>query len=464
MSDVTVLNLGKTPSRTVLKLSWPAIAEQFLISAASLIDTAMVGSLGPAATAAVGINASTIWLIEGFSTALSAGFMYVVAHSLGEHNVSSAKRAVRQAVISSFILGLITMLITELISPHLCLWLGGDMEIYSLARSYLSIVGFGMLFKSITIILSSVLRAAGNTKTPLRINIAANIANVVGNFFLIYSTRKVTAGSFSFNILGLGLGVKGAAASTAFSNILSGILLLSAIYTVSTPVKLKIKGDYRFTKKVMTKVLGISFPVAVERTTICLGQIMLTRILSSVGTIAIAVHQLVNQCESIMYLPAYGFASSGTTLIGQSLGAKDVKKADNFAKLLFIINSIFILLLCIPIFIFSKEILTLFTPSEETIRLGDIALKMTAGTEVLFSLTVVMGGICRGSGDVKFPLFLSLGGMWIIRLLPAYIFAHAFNMGVIGVELAIAIDVSVRGIICIVRLLNGKWKPKQLIK
>ena len=91
MSDSTVLNLGKTPARTVLMLSWPAIAEQFLISAASLIDTAMVGSLGPIATAAVSINVSTVWLAEGFSTALSAGFMYIIAHSIGEGNLDKSR-------------------------------------------------------------------------------------------------------------------------------------------------------------------------------------------------------------------------------------------------------------------------------------------------------------------------------------------------------------------------------------
>ena len=262
MSDVTVLNLGKTPTRTVLMLSWPAIVEQFLISMASLIDTAMVGSIGPQATAAVAINVSTIWLIEGFSTALSAGFMYVIAHSLGEGNVVSAKRAVRQSITSSVLLGTLTMIIVELIAPFLCIWLGGAEEIYQASRSYLSIIGFGMIFKSLTIILSSSLRAAGNTKTPLQINIAANLINIFGNFMLIYGTRSLSFGNFSFTVWGAGLGVSGAALSTMFSQIVSGVLLLSALYIVKTPVKLKIKGDYRLTRTVVSKVIKISIPVA----------------------------------------------------------------------------------------------------------------------------------------------------------------------------------------------------------
>ncbi len=460
MTDVTVLNLGKTPTRTVLKLSWPAIVEQFLISMASIIDTAMVGSLGPNATAAVAINTSTIWLLEGFSTALSAGFMYVISHALGEQNTYNAKRAVRQSITSALILGITITILVELISPYLCIWLGGEEEIYQSARSYLSIIGFGMVFKSLTIVLSSVLRAAGNTKTPLRINIAANLINILGNFLLIYSTRQIVLGKMSFTVWGAGFAVSGAAMSTAFSQFVSGMLLLIALYRVNTPIKLKIKGDYRLSKKLISKVISISIPVAMERITLCCGQIVLTRIISSVGTIALAVHQLVNQCESIMYLPAYGFAASGTTLIGQSIGAKDMKKADKFAKILFIVNIIFIACLCLPIFIFARQIMSFFTPSAETIALGNIALKITAATEVLFSLTVVMGGICRGSGDVKFPLLLSLGGMWIIRLLPAYIFANILGFGVIGIETAIGIDVSIRGIICILRLKSGKWKPK----
>ncbi len=459
MSDVTVLNLGKTPARTVLMLSWPAIAEQFLVSMASLIDTAMVGSLGPSATASVAINVSTLWLIEGFSTALSAGFMYVIAHSLGEGNVSYAKQAAKQAITTSLFLGTITMIIAELISPYLCIWLGGKAEIYNDARMYLSILGFGMIFKSLTIILSSVLRAAGNTKTPLRINIAANLINIAGNFLLINSTRTMTVAGRSFTMWGAGLGVSGAAAATAISQFVSGVLLLIAMYRAATPIRLDIRGSYSLTKNIMSKVIKISVPVAMERMTLSLGQIVLTSIISSAGTIALAVHQLVNQCESMMYLPAYGFASSATTLVGQSLGAGDGKLADRFARLLFIINTAFILIICVPMFIFSGQVISLFTPSAETIALGDIALKINAGTEPLFAITVVMGGICRGSGDVKFPLFLSLGGMWLIRLTLAFIFTHFFGFGVIGVEAALGIDVTVRGLLCIHRLLSKKWNP-----
>ncbi len=459
MSDVTVLNLGKTPTRTVLKLSWPAIVEQFLVSIASLIDTAMVGSLGPTATAAVAINVSTLWLIEGFSTALSAGFMYVIAHSIGKGDIPDAKQAAKQAVTASFLLGTITMIIVELISPYLCLWLGGEAEIYNDARMYLSILGFGMIFKSLTIIMSSVLRCAGNTKTPLRINVTANLINIIGNFLLINSTRTLTVAGHSFTMWGAGLGVPGAGLATIISQAVSGIFLLIALYVANTPIKLKIRGGYRLTKDTMSQVIKISLPVAMERITISLGQIVLTSIISSAGTIALAVHQLVNQCESLMYLPAYGFASSATTLVGQSLGAGDGELATKFARLLFIINTVFIMIICIPMFIFSAQIISLFTPSAETVALGDIGLKINAGTEPLFALTIVMGGICRGSGDVKFPLFLSLGGMWLIRLTLAFIFTRYCGFGVIGIEAALGIDVSIRGLLCIHRLLSEKWNP-----
>lgn len=459
MSDATVLNLGKTPSRTVLKLSWPAIAEQFLISMASLIDTAMVGSLGPIATAAVSINVSTIWLAEGFSTALSAGFMYMIATSIGEGNLDNARSATRQSITASILLGAITSIIILLISPHLCIWLGGKPEVYNDARNYLTFIGYGMIFKAMTIILSSSLRAAGNMKAPLRINIVANLLNVIGNFILIYPTRSISLFGNTFIMPGVGLGVEGAAISTSLSYLISAFMLLVSLYIVNTPAKLTFKGSYLFTIKIMKRVIKISIPVALERITLCLGQIVLTKLLSGAGTIALAVHQLVNQCESLMYLPAYGFASSGTTLIGQSIGANKSKMADDFAKTLFIINEIFILIICIPMFIFAGPIISLFTPSAETVELGIIALRITAASEPLFALTVVMGGICRGSGDVKFPLIISLGGMWFIRLTLAFLFSHILDYGLIGIEIALAIDVSIRGIVCIWRLKSGKWNP-----
>ncbi|MCI1958552.1 MAG: MATE family efflux transporter [Clostridia bacterium] len=462
MVDSTVLNLGKTPANTVFKLSWPAIAEQLLTSMASLIDTAMVSSAGAAATASVAINVSTVWLLNGMFTALSAGYMYIVAHSIGEQRIERACDAARESITASALIGLVLMILVELIiAPNFPVWLGGSDEIIPDARSYMHILGFAMVSQAFTVVFSDVIRGAGNTRLPLLANFIGNICNIIGNFLLIFDTRMVTFFDNSYTLWGAGLGVSGAAISTSMSQTVSGVILFAALFLANTPIKLKFKGDYKLKYQTTIRMLRISIPVLIERMTICVGQVILTGIISGAGTIGLAVHQLVNQVESILYLPAYGFATTATTLVGQSLGANNEKKADEFVHIICVANTLMLIGVCIVVFIFAKQIIAILTPNAEVVRLGNIGLKITAATEPFFAISVVMGGICRGSGDVKFPLIVSLVGMWILRLFPAYLLAFTFGFGVIGIEAAIGFDVTLRGFACVLRLKSGKWKLKK---
>ncbi|MDO5551753.1 MAG: MATE family efflux transporter, partial [Lachnospiraceae bacterium] len=156
-----VLTLGKSIPETILRLSAPAILEQFLICLASLIDTAMVGSIGAAATASVAINISTVWLINGFITALSVGFSFLVSHSVGEGNQQKTESVVRQSITASILLGLV--LTTAVLSIHRILpkLLGAAPDVLPNAQLYLGILGIGLVPQTLGVVLSAVLRSAG---------------------------------------------------------------------------------------------------------------------------------------------------------------------------------------------------------------------------------------------------------------------------------------------------------------
>lgn len=111
IDNTNPLFAGKSIPKIIIQLSWPAILEQFLICMANLADTAMVGSIGPAATASVAINISSVWLINGFITALSAGFSYLVSHAIGEGNKTKVESAVRQSLTAAILLGFFLTLI-----------------------------------------------------------------------------------------------------------------------------------------------------------------------------------------------------------------------------------------------------------------------------------------------------------------------------------------------------------------
>ena len=472
-SSANALALGKSIPETILRLSGPAILEQFLICLTSLMDTAMVGSAGAAATASVAINISTIWLINGCITALSVGFSFLVSHSVGEGNQEKTQSVVRQSIIASAALGAVLM--TAVFSLHRILpkLLGASSDVLPNAQAYLGIISLGLIPQALGVVLSAVLRSAGNTKLPMAANLCTNLLNVAGNFLLIYPSRTLSLpwgrtslamaapaasvltvsapaasaltaadptasltakATQTIPIWGAGLGIRGAAIATALSQYALALIMLYHIFHAPTPARISPRGNYRLQKRTLGSLFRISVPVLLERCTLCLGQISLTAIISGLGTIPLAAHYLTNQTEGLLYLPAYGFAYTATTLIGQSLGAKDRTLASRFCRDICIISTVVIVAACVPVFCLARFIIRLFTTDPQVAALGTTTIQIAAATEIFFSFSVIASGI---------------GLVWLA--------ARVLTLGVAGVWIAIAIDCFVRSVLFLNRLIRGKW-------
>lgn len=459
-SDTSFIeNLERNIPKTIMTLAWPAILEQFLICMATLMDTAMVGSIGAIATASVAVNISTVWLINGFITALSAGFSFLVSHAVGEGQKEHTRSITYQAITCALGLGMFLMLAVQLICRPLPHWLGAAPEVIPYAQTYMHIIGFGLIPQTLAVVLSSVFRSAGNTRIPLAANLTSNAFNIVGNFLLIYPARQLTIEGHSFPMWGAGLGTAGAALSTAASQYLLAAILLGFLVWKNTPVQIRLfQNCYRVQKPLFRQIWHISFPVLLERLTLTSGQIALTAMISSLGTIPLAAHYLTNQTEGLLYLPAYGFSYTATALVGQSLGARRRDLADKFALYICLLGSAVILLACIPVTIWSGPIIGLFSNDPEVVGLGTRTLAIAAATEIFFSFFVIACGIFRGAGDVRFSLLVSVLGMWGLRIGLVYIATRPLQLGVVGVWLAIAVDCLLRMVLCIWRLKSGRWK------
>ena len=428
--DILSAQAQKHINLTILKLAWPAILEQFLICMASLADTAMVGSIGASATAAVAVNISSIWLINGFITSLSVGFSYLISHAVGSGDEARSRQITAQGLVCSAILGLLLALGVELVCHPLPIWLGAAPEVIPQAQRYMQIIGYGLTAQTLSV-----------------------------NFFLIYPARTLSFGGHTISVFGAGLGVAGAACSTMLSQIFLLVILLVFLTTAKTPVRLNLlRAGYRIEKQVLRQLFHISIPVLLERLTLTSGQVALTAMISGLGTISLAAHYLTNQTEGLLYLPAYGFAYTATALVGQALGAGRKDFADRFAFRICWIGSAVIIAACVPVAMFSRPIISLFSREPEVIALGSQTLFIAAATEIFFSFTVIAGGISRGSGDVRFSLLVSIIGMWGLRIGLVWLAIHPLGLGVAGVWLAIAADCFIRMVLCIWRIKSRKWR------
>lgn len=444
----------------VMLLAWPAILEQIMITAVQYVDTAMVGRLGASATAAVGLMSSSIWLFNGLFGAAAVGFSVQVAQYLGAGRAESAREVTAQSLRFILLFGVLVGAVALGLSFPLPHWLGAAPDVAPEAGWYFRIIAVGMPFTLGVNMVSAILRCAGDTRSPMILNTLINVINMVLNFFLIYPSRSIPLFGREVFVPGAGLGVKGAAlASIIATGIVFGIFLL-LLFRRPSPVRLSHADSRSLRPDCLRTVVRLGVPVALERVTMCMAQILITGLISGIGTVAMAANHLAVTAESLSYSPAYGVAVAATTLVGQAIGAGRKDLAMRFAKMTTYIGIGIMTLGGILLYVLATPLITLFTPDQAVIALGTRVLRIVAFAEPLFGAAIVSSGALRGAGDSRGPFLICLGTMWGVRLTLNLLLVKP--LGLIGVWLAMAAELIARGVIFLTRLFSGRWMHMEL--
>lgn len=439
-------------------LAWPSVVDQALQTVVQYVGSAMVGRIGPQASAAIGLTTTVTWLINSPFFAMGIGVLAYISSSIGAQEYSKAKKASVQSIIIMLVLGITVGLAALLTSPFLPKWLGASPEIQRDASLYFGIICLPMVFRSSSIIFSSVLRAAGDMKTPMAVNMAMNGINIVLNFFLIYNTRTISIGGFSFSLYGAGLGVTGAAIAAAVSYCVSGILMFAALYRnkLVSPKGEKLRLD----KPIMNKCIDIGFPIALERVGLCLGYVVFSSLVTKLGTIALAAHSIALTAEQAFYIPGYGMQASAATLVGNARGERDEKKLRNVASTTIWITVALMTITGGLLFLLPGQVMSIFTQDPDVIKAGATVLRIVAVSEPMFGALVIFEGIFNGLGDTKVPFIFTIFCMWGVRIVSTYLCVNVFGLGLNAVWLCMIADNLVRFILLLTRFLRGGWKGK----
>lgn len=442
----------KSRINTLWRLSWPAIIEQVLGTMVSYVDTAMVGVLGAAGTAAVSVNAAPIWLINGILVGVGVGYSVQVSNAVGAGDAERVRRVIRQSFLAALVCGLAACLLYEGISGSLPRWLGAKPDVLPHAVNYLRIYAAALPLSAFLSIFSAVLRCMGNTKAPLLFNTAANLLNVVLNFFFIYPTRE----QWGFTIPGAGWGVEGAGAATAISIAAAGAATCFAAFRqgrFATSLREGIRPD----PVIIRRAAGLGLPSAAERATINLGQIATTALVAHMSTVALAANQIATTAEGLCYLPAYGIGYAAIALVGQSVGAGKREDAEAYGNLTAALGFLLCLVTGGALFLFAPLLAGLFNTDPGVVAEAALALRVVAFAEPFFALSIILTNALRGGDDVRFPMIAGLVCMWLVRVPLACLLVLRFGFGLEGVWGAMAVDLTLRGILCAVRWKRGKW-------
>ena len=434
--------------RLIIGLSIPSILAQISATVMFFIDASMVGHLGAKASAAIGLVETTGWLMGGLGAAANMGFSVQVAHAIGANDFERARRVLRQSLVCCLLWSLSITSIALMVSGRLPFWLGGSAEIAHDASLYFSIIGMAGIFFQMSGLAGSMLKCSGNMKIPSMLNICMCVMDVVFNYLFIYV---------------MDMGVMGAAIGTGLAELLTACLMMYYLLVRANMLSLvKVGGNrlenFKPRADVVRNAFRIGAPMGLQHMLMGGAQIVSTLIVAPLGTVAIAAHSLGITVESLCYMPGFGIAEAATTLVGQSFGAGKRMLTLSFARMSTGLGIAVMTLMGVLMWIFASELMSLMTPVDEIIAIGAECLRIEAFAEPMFAASIVINGIFIGAGDTLRPAIMSLASMWGVRLTLAALLATTY--GLPGVWTAMAVELTFRGIIFMVRLMQGGWMKK----
>lgn len=414
----------------ILALAWPTILEELLQTAVQYIDTAMVGALGTHATAAVGATTTINWLLGSTVHALGIGFLAYIAQAIGGGKKEDVPKAAAQAVTMVLICGSIFTLLCVSLARIVPVWMQTDPAVRDLASRYFLIVYAPMLPRAAIIIFGTLLRAAGDTKTPMRVGLLVNVCNVILNFLLIYPARTVDVLGVSVWLPGAGWGVLGAAAASAVAFCVGGILMTVCLYRhpLLSPKGYSLKPDLR----VLRPCLRVALPNALQRFGTSLGYVAFASMINALGEMTAAAHTIANTVESAFYIPGYGMQTAAATLAGNAYGAGDRKKVKNLTRMIVFIEVSLMLFTGGLLFAFAPGMMSLFAKDAAVIALGSVVLRMVALSEPFYGVSIVLEGMMLGMGKTVAPFVVNIIGMWGIRIVGTFVCTVFLNMGLVS--------------------------------
>jgi len=413
--------------RRVVNLSLPVLLSSLFQRLVSIVDIFLVGGVGAAAIAAVGLGQFLNFLAMTVFWGLSTGTTVVIAHLRGGGQREDSRRAAFVALIACGVMAVAVSYLGAFHGAKVVRYMGAGPDVMAHGESYIRLVFLYFGFTAGLNILSGIMHGQGDTRTPMTAIILVNILHVVIAWPLIYGRLGSPA-----------YGVNGAAYAI---NISEGI---GFAYLLFQGVRKGYLCWGRPDPALWRRIWRVGYPVALERLAQQSGQLLYSRFILGYGTVAYAAHQVGLSIESLSFMPGAGMGIAAATLMGHSLGARKYRQArvghgEALRLAVLVMGGMAALFLLLP-----GPLLGLFTSEAEVIREGTVFLRLVAFAQVPLALSFVYAGSLRGTGDTFFVFLSTLLSMWGVRVLLAWLVADFLHLSLYAVWGVFVIDWWVR--------------------
>jgi multidrug resistance protein, MATE family len=437
-------------------LALPAVGEQFLNMLVGLSDTYLVGHISTTAAAQLGYDSAqglngvglanyVLWIVTTLYMAGGVGSTALIARATGAKNNAEANDVLRQSVLLGLVLGLIGMVIMYATAPLAMQVLNASPRVTPLGVEFLRITAFSMPLAGIMFLCNATLRGAGDTRTPLLVMLLVNGINILVSWLLIN-------GMWGFPPLG----VAGAAWGTALSRAIGGIIVLLVV--LRGVGILKLDRIPRPDWDIIRRIVRVGLPTGGEQFAFQSALVLFASFITGLGEVAYAAHNVVINAESISFLPGFGFAVAATTLVGQSLGAKDVARARQSGHEAFYQSAIFMGIMGVLFVLIPEFFLGLLTNNRAVVETGALPLRLVGVIQPLLAANFVYAGALRGAGDTMWPLLMKLISPWLVRIPLALLLMNVFGWGLTGAWIAMSADLALQGVLAWWRFRGNRWE------
>ena len=430
------------PQRATLELAWPGIVENFVAFSGQAAIFAFVGQLGAVATSAVGAAFQFSFLLFPIWRSLAIGTIAHVSRRMGEGRPHLAADVTRQSLLVGAIAGLGVGSTFIVFAAPLLRLLGASEDVVATGTPILAVIGAGSVFQTVWFIGVSAVRAAGDSRTPMWLAVASAALSVPLAYLFIDVVR---------------VGPIGAAYAVVLDGAVICALVVAVLWRGSADLRLG-DGSWRLDRATVRSIFAISLPSAAESAMFSFGILALSGFAFRLGTAPGAAHQIVNQVESLSFLPCIAFSGAASALVGQALGMGDPQRATRSGWIAVRMAVLWSTTAGIAFMVVPQLLLGVFTNDERVVQAGIGALAIVGIAQPAQALIFTLGGALRGAGDTRFPLIATVVNWFVVRLPLAYVLAFPLGLGLAGVWAGIAADYFVRAGLLAWRFNSGAWQ------
>ncbi len=436
--------------KAIFMLAIPMILEMMMESIFAIVDIAYVSRISVNAVATIGLTESVITLVYAIAIGLSIAATAVVARRIGEKDLKGAREAAMQAILLGIAVAVSIGVVGFLYSKEILALMGGEPDLIAEGYGYTKLLIGGNITIVLLFLINAIFRGAGDASVAMWTLVLSNGLNIILDPIFIFGWGPIPE-----------YGVMGAAIATNIGRGTAVIFQLGILFFGWSRIKLAVS-DIVLRTGVMLNLIKVSMGGIAQFLIGTSSWVFLMRLMSEFGSEVLAGYTIAIRVMMFTFMPAWGMSNAAATLVGQNLGARQPERAEKSVWITGKYNAFFMLAVSLVYLFFATEIIGLFTDTISVIENGSLCLQVVAAGYIFYAYGMVVSQAFNGAGDTKTPTKINLIAFWAFQLPFAYLASITFELGALGVFLAITLAEVMLSVIAIIWFRKGHWKKVQV--